>query len=56
MTQKVEIGIAKGLYHIRLKTAYPHLPTSEQLFLDLPLLHFAYLKRFLATSKQEEGV
>ena len=32
------ISIAKGLYHIRLKTAHPHLPSSEQVFLDLPPL------------------
>ena len=48
---KGEISIATGSYHIRLKTAHPHLPSSEQVFLDLPLLRFAYSKRFLATPK-----
>ena len=46
---KGEISIAKGVYHIRHKTARLHLPSSEQVFLDLPLLQFAYSKRFLAT-------
>ena len=53
---KGEISIAKGLYHIRLKTAHSNLPSSEQVFLDLPLLQFAYSKRFLATPKQQEEV
>ena len=53
---KGEISIAKGLHHIRLKTAPLHLPSFEQVFLDLPLLQFAYSKLFLATPKQEDGV
>ena len=53
---KGEISFAKGLPNIRLKTAHPRLPSSEQVFLDLPLLQFAYPKRFLATPKQEDGV
>ena len=46
---KGEISIAKGLYHIRHKTARLHLRSSEQVFLDLPLLQFAYSKRFLTS-------
>ena len=39
---KGEISFAKGFYHIRLKTAHPRLPSSEQVFVDLPPLQFAY--------------
>ena len=53
---KGEISIAIGLYHIHLKPARRHLPSFEQVFLDLPLLQFAYSKRFLATPKQVDGV
>ena len=51
---KCEISIAKGLYHIRHKTARLHLPSSEQVFLDLPLLQFAYSMRFLTSPKTRE--
>ena len=51
---KGEIRIATDLYHIRLKTAHPYLPSSEQVFLDLPLLRFAYSKRFLANAKPKQ--
>ena len=53
---KAEIGFAKDLPNIRIKTAHPHLPNSEQVFLDLPLFQFAYSKPFLSTPKQEDGV
>ena len=53
---KGEFSFAKGFYHIRLKTAHPRLPSSEQVFQDLPPLQFAYSKRFLTTPKQEDGV
>ena len=50
---KGKINIAIGLYHIQLRL---YLPSFEQVFLDLPLLQFAYSKRFFATPKQEDGV
>ena len=53
---KGEISIAIGLYHIYLKPARRQLPSFEQVFLDLPILQFAYSKRFLATPKQVDGV
>ena len=52
---KGETSFAKGFYHIRLKTAHPRLPSSEQVFLDLPPLQFTYSKRFLTAPKQEDG-
>ena len=53
---KGELSIAIDLYHIYLKPARRHLPSFEQVFLDLPLLQFAYSKRFLATPKQVDEV
>ena len=53
---KGETSIAICLYHIHHKPARLHLPSYGQVFLYLPLLQFAYSKRFLAPPKQEDGM